>query len=251
MYAYCIAPVMPIRNLPDHRAEMVSQLLFGEQVILKSAPKDGWISISCTSDGYEGWVTINQLFQSEINVEDNFQVAADWSTRISCNNKEMLVPFGSSFRLINRFPSLIIQVLGNSETMSDERSSINSLEHAIALFKGTAYLWGGKSVYGTDCSGFVQSVFKYLKIQLPRNASEQALTGETVYFLQEAKLGDLAFFEGAEGEIIHVGILLNSSQIVHSWGNVRIDAIDTEGIVNQTDLSRTHKLRLIKRITSF
>ena len=89
--------------------------------------------------------------------------------------------------------------------------------------------------------------FKFLNIQLPRDAWQQAETGNTVNFLQEAHCGDLAFFDNEEGYITHVGILLNSNEIIHSSGKVRIDKIDTQGILNIETKQRTHKLRIIKR----
>jgi cell wall-associated NlpC family hydrolase len=115
------------------------------------------------------------------------------------------------------------------------------------MFINTPYLWGGRSVFGADCSGFVQTAFRYLDIHLPRDAAHQALKGETVSLLQEARCGDLAFFDDPEGDIIHVGILLNEASIIHSYGKVRVDAIDNEGIVNTETGNRTHRLRIIKR----
>jgi cell wall-associated NlpC family hydrolase len=90
-------------------------------------------------------------------------------------------------------------------------------------------------------------VFKFLNIYLQRDAWMQAEQGETVNFLQEAHCGDLAFFDNEEGRITHVGILLNENEIIHSAGKVRIDKIDTEGILNLETKQRTHKLRIIKR----
>ena len=115
------------------------------------------------------------------------------------------------------------------------------------MFLNTPYLWGGRSVFGADCSGFVQTVFLYLQIKLPRDATHQALEGEAVGFLQEMKCGDLAFFDDPEGNIIHVGILLSESDIIHAYGKVRVDKIDNQGIINTDTGNRTHKFRLIKR----
>ena len=125
--------------------------------------------------------------------------------------------------------------------------SPTSILGIASVFLNTAYLWGGKSVYGIDCSGFVQSVFKMINIGLPRDADMQSEKGEVVGFLQEARCGDLAFFDDENGKIIHVGILINDEQIIHSSGIVRIDAIDNEGIINGTTKKRTHRLRIIKR----
>jgi cell wall-associated NlpC family hydrolase len=114
-------------------------------------------------------------------------------------------------------------------------------------FLNTSYLWGGKSVFGVDCSGYSQMVYKFLNIRLPRDARVQAEEGEVVNFLQEAKCGDLAFFDNEEQKITHVGILLNDHEIIHSSGKVRIDKIDTQGIMNLETKERTHQLRIIKR----
>ena len=80
-----------------------------------------------------------------------------------------------------------------------------------------------------------------------RDAYQQAEQGEVVGFLQQAKCGDLAFFDNDEGRITHVGILLNNQTIIHSAGRVRIDNIDNAGIINTETGERTHKLRIIKR----
>ena len=114
-------------------------------------------------------------------------------------------------------------------------------------FLNTSYLWGGKSVFGIDCSGFSQMLYKFLNVRLPRDAWQQAEEGEVVNFLQEAKCGDLAFFDNEENHIIHVGILLNDHEIIHASGKVRLDKIDNEGILNLATKQRTHKLRIIKR----
>lgn len=114
-------------------------------------------------------------------------------------------------------------------------------------FLNTSYLWGGKSVFGIDCSGFTQMTYKFINKQLPRDASQQAEKGDIVNFLQQANCGDLAFFDNEEGQIIHVGILLNQHEIIHSSGKVRIDKIDNQGIVNSETKQQTHRLRIIKR----
>jgi cell wall-associated NlpC family hydrolase len=111
----------------------------------------------------------------------------------------------------------------------------------------STYLWGGRSVFGIDCSGFTQSVFKFLNVHLLRDAQQQATQGELVAFLQQAHCGDLAFFDDGEGHIIHVGILLNAHEIIHAAGKVRIDKIDNQGIIEADTGQRTQRLRIIKR----
>ena len=72
--------------------------------------------------------------------------------------------------------------------------------------------------------------------------------GTRLSFIEEAEPGDLAFFDNAEGNIIHVGIMLENHQIIHASGSVRIDSIDHQGIFNQELKSYSHKLRLINAI---
>jgi cell wall-associated NlpC family hydrolase len=87
-----------------------------------------------------------------------------------------------------------------------------------------------------------------MNIYLHRDAYQQATQGEGIGFLQEANCGDLAFFDNEHGKITHVGILLDSSTIIHASGKVRIDSIDNVGIINSETGLRTHNLRVIKRM---
>ena len=89
---------------------------------------------------------------------------------------------------------------------------------------------------------------KLMGIFLPRDAYQQIELGEEVPFLSEAVCGDLAFFDNEEGNITHVGILIDNSTIVHASGTVRLDKIDNGGIIQKETGERTHKLRIVKRI---
>ena len=72
--------------------------------------------------------------------------------------------------------------------------------------------------------------------------------GEVIDFLGESEAGDLAFFETVEGKINHVGIMLNSYELIHAFGKVRIDSLDSSGIYNNELKKHTHRLRFVKRI---
>lgn len=108
-------------------------------------------------------------------------------------------------------------------------------------------MWGGRSVYGIDCSGFVQQVFKLFGIRLLRDAYLQAGQGIPVQRIEESVLGDLAFFQNEEGRITHVGIILGNNEIVHASGQVRIDTVDGQGILNRDNGKRTHRLHSVRR----
>jgi cell wall-associated NlpC family hydrolase len=128
--------------------------------------------------------------------------------------------------------------------------SVNDLNiEQIALqYINTAYLWGGRSPWGIDCSGFTQTVYNQIGIHLKRDAYQQAEQGEPLAFLSQAQMGDLAFFDNDEGKITHVGILLSNQKIIHASGKVKIEDIDNHGIINNETKKYSHKLRFIKRI---
>jgi cell wall-associated NlpC family hydrolase len=243
-YAICGVPVAPIRLTPNHRVEMVSQLLFGECCIINDVDKNGWAQITCKADGYQGWAQLTHLqeISNEQYNETIAGIAADWVNEIEYNGTPMFISKGS---LITKEKSgqQFKGTLWNPATAKPDEATIRKIAFD---FLNTTYLWGGRSVFGIDCSGFAQTVYKFLNIPLLRDAKLQVTEGEIVGFLQEARCGDLAFFD-EEGEIVHVGILLNEKEIIHSAGKVRIDKIDNQGIVNVDTGVRTHQLRIIKR----
>ncbi len=249
----CCVPVSPMRADASHRSEMVSQQLFGEKSIIIEKAEDNWVKIQLKYDGYQGWVQQSHL--SEIDEEHYLKVdkdlTSDWVNEVDYNGHIMRVPMGSSLSAFSNgkaFWRKSSVYFGGKVWNPDEVKINPKLVKQIAFkFLNTSYLWGGKSVFGIDCSGYAQMVYKFLNKQLPRDAWQQAEEGEVVNFLQEAQSGDLAFFDNAEGKIIHVGILLNEHEIIHSSGKVRIDKIDTEGIMNLETKQRTHRLRIIKR----
>ena len=125
--------------------------------------------------------------------------------------------------------------------------SPEKLAQTALLFINAPYLWGGRSLFGMDCSGLAQVVYKICGISLPRDASEQVLIGEARSFASEARPGDLAFFANPEEEISHVGMILDKDHIIHASGKVRIDSFDHQGIYLREQQSYSHVLRVIHK----
>ena len=252
-YVVCCVPVSAVRAEPSHKTEIVSQQLFGEKSIILETAVDGWAKIAMKYDGYEGWVQqshLTPLDESEY-VKVDKALAGEWANEITFNGHPMMVPLGSS---LGAFKNGIALWRRNTIHYKDKPWNPEEVEITPKLIKqiaykylNTAYLWGGKSVFGIDCSGYAQMVYKFLNIQIPRDSGQQAGQGDVVNFLQEARCGDLAFFDDDEGKIIHVGILLNDHEIIHASGKVRIDRIDSEGIFNIENKTHTHRLRIIRR----
>lgn len=249
----CIVPVCPMRSSASHRSEQVSQLLFGDVAEIIAVEGD-FVQVKHLFDDYEGWCQRSQL--AEINI-NQFEVSteimsSDIINEVDVNGRKMLIPLGCSLsNLTNKaavWDMYNIHYKGNSIAPKDRVHDTGLLRDIAMQFLNTAYLWGGRSVFGVDCSGFCQTIFRFIGVPLLRDAYQQASQGEAIGFLQEGKLGDLAFFDNEEGRITHVGMLLDQENIIHASGRVRIDTIDHQGIVNVDTGLRTHKLRLIKRM---
>ena len=228
----CLLSFIPMRAEASDRSEQVSQLIFGETYeVLEENEK--WYFIETSFDLYQGWIDKKQ-FAPQVFEVDTLRVFAFLSALTPFENKQILMPLGAF--VPEDFPHQIF-----------------SLDDALALFKtyiGVPYVWGGKTNFGYDCSGFTQTFFKTLGHSLKRDAYQQAAEGDEVILLSEAKTGDLAFFDNAEGRITHVGIVLEndgSYEILHASGELRIDILDHQGI-NKKSEGYSHNLRLIRRI---
>ena len=236
MKAIAIVSVVSVRADKSDKAEIVTQLLFGESMdIIKEA--GNWTKIKMHYDGYEGWVDSKQI--SSISDEDFAQRNTEMITeRVLYYNRgeeKFLLSAGAEVEREN-------EELPQTEDVRD------CIVNDALGFLNVPYLWGGRSVFGIDCSGFKQIIYKINGIKLPRDAYQQVEYGEALDFVEEAKGGDLAFFENENGDIIHVGIMLDDQKIIHAHGKVRIDELDSVGVFNKEQNKHTHKLRIIKRI---
>jgi cell wall-associated NlpC family hydrolase len=252
--AFVIAMVgtVPIRKDAAHRSEMVSQLLFGELAeVLQKEPD--FTKIRCVYDNYEGWCQSKQLLPVDLSQVDqnNKQLSADWINTLDLNGDPMHLSLGTSLSLFTNGKAQVekysFSYNGNAWNPLQASFTEESIRKISMQHINTPYLWGGRSVFGIDCSGFVQQVFRFFNIAIPRDAYQQAASGEVVGFLQEVQCGDLAFFDNEDGKITHVGLLYNQDTIIHSSGKVRVDKIDTMGIIDSDTGERTHRLRIIKR----
>jgi gamma-D-glutamyl-L-lysine dipeptidyl-peptidase len=252
MFGICNLGIVPIRSEASDRSEMVSQLLFGDTFkIIETTPK--WTKILTAFDTYEGWID-NKQFQ-EIS-ENQYQILENTENILNGElidfisyetNQLMPIPLGSSLNFldINEINTANFQFEGKKECGIKPKE--NLLKTAF-LYLNAPYLWGGKTPFGIDCSGFTQMVYKINGYALFRDASQQAKQGEALSFIEESEPGDLAFFDNDEGNIIHVGIMMENNYIIHASGKVRIDRIDHLGIYNVDTGRHTHKLRVIKKV---
>ena len=243
MYGICLLTVIPMRKEKSDSSEMVNQILFGESFkILKKDSK--WIYIKLLHDSYTGWICEKQYTIINTKITQNI-ICNKKVCNIQIKNIKQPIVLGS---LIPK--EKLIQKKINI-TLNLNFCKMDNIENwflkICKKYLNTPYLWGGRTPFGIDCSGYTQMVFRFFNINLPRDAYQQEKIGKNINFLK-SKIGDLAFFQ-KNNKITHVGIILKSNKIIHSSGKVKIDYIDNLGIYEDIKLKRyTHKLQSIKRV---
>jgi gamma-D-glutamyl-L-lysine dipeptidyl-peptidase len=246
--------VCAIRSKPDGGSEMISQLLFGEQVSILDKYKGNWLLVACAFDGFEGWMDSKQIdiLTSDIPYAGDRYICYDIAEAIFCDGDSTYITLGAELPIFDgmtakinerkyRFSGQVIMPTGI------EANFIN-IEKLSRKLMNAPHLRGGRSPFGIDCSGFTQLIFKCLGIALHRSAQEQALQGDTIDFISQIQAGDLAFFSRDSDKITHVGIIMDSAKIIHAYGRVRIDTIDHYGIFNDEIQEYTHRLKIVKRL---
>ena len=230
----CNVSIAPMRAESSDKSEIVSQLLYGESADILEV-KDNWTKIKTHYDNYEAWMDTKQISP----VSDDFLS----SRKVNLVKEPFQSTMTESGKVLLSMGSEV-----NFETTAPTRGRdlSESIVNCTKEFLNVPYLWGGKSFFGIDCSGFTQIIYKIHGIKIPRDAYQQAEIGDALTFIEEAKPGDLAFFENKEGRIHHVGIILADQKIIHAHGKVRIDSLDSTGIFNKDQNRHTHILRFIR-----
>jgi len=256
MKAIIDLPLVPLRESDNERSEMYSQLLFGERIEVIET-KDRWLFIRNVNDNYRGWVDRKMVQLLSDQDEELLEGIAEYTVQVPLtvcemthSDEKMLLPGGSIIHT-NKTGEFVLGEetfhLNSSDLAVEAEIDGQAVIRRALQYLNAPYLWGGKSILGIDCSGLVQVAFAMCGTQLERDASEQVESGLPIDFLSEAKAGDLAFFENDNGKIIHVGLLLNTHQLIHASGCVKVESIDSNGIVSSLTGEYTHKLRVIKR----
>jgi gamma-D-glutamyl-L-lysine dipeptidyl-peptidase len=245
-YGICNLSIVPLRQEASDTSEMVSQVLYGEHFKVLEERKS-WSRIRLAFDTYEGWIDNKQFVFTSEEIYNNLQkdplrLTSELVDVVNANPHLLTVPIGSKLNSIEQLSHTF-----EGRSISGVQPKAHLIDTAL-LYLNAPYLWGGKTPFGIDCSGFTQMVYQLNGYKLLRDASMQATQGEPLSFIEESEPGDLAFFDNAEGNITHVGIIMEDHYIIHAHGKVRIDRLDHTGIFNYDKRTHTHKLRVIKRI---
>jgi len=247
----CTHPLIPIRSEPDHRSEQLSQLVFGETANVRE--KNGeWLEITTDFDNYTGW-TENKSLESLTKQQNShaIHIVSKPVFILSKGDQTICVPAGSEIPCYTADGEFVFGdktfCLQDKLTPSQDAHSKNLIATS-KQFLNAPYLWGGRTIFGLDCSGFVQMVFKIYGINLPRDAKDQSTQGTAVNKLKLVQAGDLLFFTNQEKIVSHVGIYMGNGKIIHASVSVRIDSIDNKGIYNAELKAYTHEFYCIRRL---
>lgn len=267
--AICLQPYIPMRSSASEASEMVNQLIFGDTFrITDEQPR--WCHIIRDCDEYEGWIdrkTATPLSRREYELYNRntheamllrqpYNIIArntegqsvslhlSWGSRIF-NLDDMGISFhmqGVRYDVPN-----MTYVNPMSATSMSRKACAKYLLQQAQMLVNVPYLWGGCTAFGIDCSGFTQTLFRFIAISLPRDASGQVQMGEEVTYADRS-CGDLAFFNHGEepSHVTHVGLCDDQGRILHCSGNLHYDEFREDGIYNSAG-EKTHDIVCVKR----
>lgn len=242
-----VVPVANMYSKPTEKADVVSQAIYGSNVRLIEA-RGEWSKIE-TSDRYRGWtpsrylrivlagngyatggpvVQVQSLFANVYAEADITKhkpvITVPFETRLEVapddfNGKSSKEHHEGWFHV--RLAGMTFAWIQSGDVSSDPK--VLTIPESIELakkFLGIPYLWGGRSSFGFDCSGFTQMLVRARGIEMPRDADKQlAWNGVTRVERKDLQPGDLLFFGESERQITHTGMYIGDGQFIQATTN--------------------------------
>jgi len=231
--AIILPAVASVHKEPSFSSEMISQALMWETVKIQET-YENWYQIKM-EDGYDGWIhSFYLLFceprdEEHIFVTDRFLPVYYEINKL--NSLATLLSYGTYVPIADKQEDIITIYLPNDKIgYTDSQKQVIETTREVIIELATSllsvpYLWGGKSSFGYDCSGFVQMVLKTAGITIQRDTSLQIKTSNLEKIdIDKAKPGDLLFY--LENNCTnHVAFFIGEGKIIHCSGQVKIESI--------------------------
>lgn len=214
-----VHPSAPVTREPFSGASLVTEALHGESVTVYESNIEGWSWGQLDADNYVGWLATEALGPIDLHA----------THKVSALRTPVFPGPSIKLRPTNLYSfgcRLIITGARDRFAITDAGEFVFAghlvpLSHAepdfvevAARFLGAAYLWGGRSSLGLDCSGLVQMALEACRIACPRDSDmQEAGLGVAVRFdgdLATLRRGDLIFWPG------HVGIVEDGETLLHA-----------------------------------
>ncbi len=222
--AFCQTAFSQLRADASHKAELISQLRFGEPVRVLNRSGD-WAFVE-TEHHYQGFVRSAQLWSNDFPLPFSFQGLA---------SREQAASLGLPYtRAAFLWDNSWLPGSRSMKLLPSESGDIGFGRQLASLalsFLNVPYVWGGKTEWGLDCSALVQISMNLLGYSFPRDAWQQAEPGTSLPFDKEKpsfEPGDFLFFQHEGKKIHHVGISLGAARFVHGSEWVRINSLSKE-----------------------
>lgn len=218
-------PLKDLKELNDLRKS--ARLKSGQQLLVKKTGPKTYIvrkgdSISKIAKKFsisgDDLLELNELESDELKPGQKL-LLAEWAEQPDTKNHGIL----SQAKISEDIKTL---------AESPELNSLGMKDRLMLFAKkmlNIPYRFGGSTFMGIDCSGYVQKVFGFLDVSLPRTAREQFHFGEPVS-KEDLSIGDLVFFRTYASFPSHVGIYLGNNLFIHASSRSRkvsIDSLDT------------------------
>lgn len=213
-------------------SERVTQVLLGDEFIVKTEEKGWAYGYIPSQKGYRGWIrteTISYLPEDPGQTKKYFVQVKQAKARITFSDGSFInVYAGTRLPLLNssngryevKVPTGATGFLPlNAALVEDDHFGKDVTPEDImqaSRYYGPGYKWGGITAGSMDCSGFVYTIFRINGIYLKRDSYMQAEEGLDVA-LEDLKAGDLVFFKSGKADrITHVGIYIGNGNFIHS-----------------------------------